>query len=130
MSFTVRPRTRTAYRLAFAGTGTFRPAKSAVVHVGIRAGAQSSLSIRGRDVAKGFAVSGQLRAQGHAGPERGGDAADADDADDLDVDGHRHGPHGRNGFVRFVRPSAPGTQYRLAYVGTRFAASTSATLTD
>jgi len=129
VSFAVHPRVRTAYRLAFAGTGTFRPAKSAIVRVGVRSDAPSSLSIRGRDVAKGFAVSGQLRAQGH--PVRNAavrlQTYDAATSTWTDTASARTGRHG---VVRFVRPSAPGTQYRLAYFGPRFASSSSATLTD
>ncbi|WP_028645839.1 hypothetical protein [Nocardioides sp. URHA0020] len=127
--FTVRPSTRTAFRLSFAGTTTFRPAKSAVVRVGVRKGAPSSLSIRGRDVAQGFAVSGQLRAARHAVRNApvtlqtldAGTSAWADTATKRT---------GRHGGVRFVRPSAPGASYRLVYAGGRFASSTSATLTD
>ena len=130
VSFTVRPRTRTAYRLAFAGTNTFRPAKSAVVHVGIRKGAPSSLSIRGRDVPKGFAVSGQLRAAGARRPQRGRDPADPRHGD-RDVGRHGHAAH-RPQRRRPVRaPQRPGRRATVwCTPGSRFASSTSATLTD
>jgi len=224
VSFRVRPQVRTAFRLAFAGTGTFRPAKSGVVHVGVRpavkvalapkrvdpgqstvvsgtvvrsdspvadavvdlyarpAGSKrfaaianattaadgsvsitttpakdtqyrlhvrsasglpsgwsrvvavdvrnpSSLSIRGRDTAEGLAISGQLRAKGKAVRNAVVKLQTYDAATSAWTD-TATARTGSNGVVRFVRPAAPGTSYRLSYEGTRFARSASATLTD
>ncbi|KQW53507.1 hypothetical protein ASC77_04290 [Nocardioides sp. Root1257] len=127
VSFTVTPLTATRYRLRAHAAADLPGGSSRVVEIGVRA--PSSLSIRGRDVPQGLAVTGQLRAQRHSvkGALVTLQTYDSGTATWTVVDQQRTA---RNGSVRFVRPSAPGTDYRLAYAAGRFAASTSATLTD
>jgi hypothetical protein len=126
VSTTVTPGVNTRYRLRVRPLALPTGA-SRVIEVGVRA--PSSLSIRGQDVAAGFAISGQLRAKGS--PVRNAvvtlqvyDEATKTWTDTSTV------RTGGNGVAQFLRPSAPGTGYRLLYVGKRFATSTSATLTD
>jgi len=223
--FTVRPRTDTTYRLAFAGAKNFRPSRSGTVDVGVRptvtisaepvsvdpgsrtvvtgtvvrsgstiAGATvdllakavgstdawavvgtgstaadgsvsidatpegdtryrlrvnpaaglpagwsriivvtvrppSSLSIRGEDVPSGFDISGQLRAKGNPVADAQVTLQAYDKATSTWGDTARSRTDS-TGVVRFSRPSAPGTDYRLVYAGKQFASSTSAILTD
>jgi hypothetical protein len=126
VSTTVSPAVKTRYRLRVRPvalpTGTSR-----VIEVGVRA--PSSLSIRGQDVAAGFAISGQLRAKGNPVPNAVVTLQAYDPATKTWTDTGTD-LTGSNGVAQFIRPSAPGTDYRLLYVGQRFATSTSATLTD
>ena len=124
---TTTPAKDTKYRLHVRSASGLPSGWSRVVAVDVRN--PSSLSIRGRDTAQGLAISGQLRAKGKAVRNavvklQTYDAATAAWTDAAQA------RTGSNGVVRFVRPAAPGTSYRLAYEGTRFANSASATLTD
>lgn len=125
VSFVATPTRDTRYRLHVHRTSDAPGSWSRVVVVDVRA--PSSLSIRGRDTASGLVVTGQLRAQGHPVRRAAVDLQTLGSTGWTTVATKRTD---RNGRVRFVRPSAPGTSYRLAYDGPRFASCTSATLTD
>jgi hypothetical protein len=127
VSIDATPSADTRYRLRVNPATGLPAGRSRIIVVDVRR--PSSLSIRGQDVAAGFAVSGQLRANGK--PVRSAlvtlqtyDQATTTWNDTVTS------LTNRTGVVRFTRPSAPGTDYRLVYVGKRFASSTSAILTD
>jgi hypothetical protein len=127
ISTTVSPAVSTRYRLRVRPLAGLPAGTSPVITVGVRA--PSSLSIRGQDVAAGFAVSGQLRAQGQPVRNAAVTLQTFDPVTRTWTDTATE-ITGRTGVAQFLRPSAPGTDYRLLYVGMRFATSTSATLTD
>lgn len=125
--FKVSPLGNTRYRLRAGSAGGLPTGASRVVELGVRA--PSSLSIRGEAVADGFAVIGQLRAQG----DPVSNALITLQTFDTATTGWNNTASTRtasNGVVRFVQASAPGSDYRLVYAGKSFARSTSATLTD
>jgi hypothetical protein len=127
ISTTVAPEVKTRYRLRVRPLAGLPTGVSRVIKVGVRT--PSSLSIRGEDVADGFAVSGELRSDRNAVRNAVVTLQTYDQASSTwsDIGTARTN---RTGVATFVRPSAPGTDYRLLYVGKRFATSTSATLTD
>lgn len=127
ISTSVGPAVDTRYRLRVRPLAGLPAGISRVITVGVRA--PSSLSIRGQDVAAGFAVSGQLRAEGHPVRNAAVTLQVYDQATNTWTDTGTE-LTSRTGVAQFIRPSAPGTDYRLMYVGTRFATSTSAILTD
>ncbi len=129
--FRVTPGQTTAYRALYLGSQVFRPSHSGTVRVHVRQRFATSLSVRGRDAAhQRFAVSGALRGGGHA-------------VRNARVTLWSRAPHattwvavarqrtGYHGGVRFTRPQADGTAYRLRFDGNRhYAASVSGVVVD
>jgi hypothetical protein len=127
VSIDATPSAATRYRLRVKPAAGLPAGRSRIVVVDVLS--PSSLSIRGQDVATGFAVSGRLRARGKAVSGALVTLQTYDRATTTWSDTVTS-LTSRTGDVRFTRPSAPGTDYRLVYVGKRFASSTSAILTD
>ncbi len=125
-SFSVTPRRSTAYRLRVVHSQGVRAGTSPVARVAVRA--SSSLSIRGRTVATGYVVEGQLRAARapRAGRTVGLEALAPGGSTwtSLAVDRTN-----RRGQVRFLQALVPDTQYRLVYEGeVRFLPTVSGTV--
>jgi hypothetical protein len=126
VSFTDNPTVSTVYRLHLLHAAGQPGAVSHATRVWVRR--PTSLSIRGKDTATEFVVSGNLRGGGHPLGHRtvtlleqapGSTTWTAAGTD-------KTGPHG---VVQFHEPQAPGTGYRLAYAGgPRFAPSSSGTV--
>lgn len=116
VAFAHAPRRTTAYRMVVHRSAGAPPGVSPLVWVHVRS--PTSLSIRGRDVPDGFAVSGVLR--GHATVIRGASVSllslAVDETTWTEVATARTRRHGK---VRFVVPSSEGTSYRLSYGGSR-----------
>jgi len=127
VSIVATPTADARYRLRVNPAAGLPAAWSRVIEVDVLPA--SSLSIRGEDVAAGFAISGQLRAQGNPVGDAVVTLQTYDPATKTWTDTDT-AHTSSTGVAQFIRPSAPGTDYRLAYVGKRFASSTSATLTD
>ncbi len=127
VSIVVTPTADTRYRLRVNPAAGLPAGWSRVIEIDVLPA--SSLSIRGEDGAAGFAISGQLRAQGNPVSDEVVTLQTYDPATRTwsDIATARTSS---SGVAQFIRPSAPGTDYRLQYVGKRFATSTSATLTD
>lgn len=127
VSIVVTPTTDTRYRLRVNPAAGLPAGWSRVIEIDVLPA--SSLSIRGEDGAAGFTISGQLRAQGNPVSDEVVTLQTYDPATRTwsDIATARTSS---SGVAQFIRPSAPGTDYRLQYVGKRFASSTSATLTD
>ncbi len=126
MAFTVAPQRSTAYRLRVVHSPGVRAGASDVARVLVRA--SSSLSIRGRAVAQGYVVEGQLRAAGATRPGRlvGLQALAPGSSAWTPV---AVGTTNDRGRVRFLQEHVPGTQYRLAYDGeARFLPTVSGTV--
>ncbi len=126
VSFTDTPAVSTVYRLHLLRAPGQPGAVSDRTRVFVRIA--TSLSIRGKEKATQFVVSGELRGGGHALGGRivtlleqaPGSATWTEAGTDTT------GPHG---VARFREPQAPGTGYRLAYAGgPRFAPSSSGTV--
>jgi hypothetical protein len=127
VSIDATPSADTRYQLRVNHAAGLPTGRSRIVRVDVLA--RSSLSIRGQDVAAGFTVSGQLRAKGRPVSNAAVSLQTYDTATTTWSDTATSRTN-RSGVVRFTVPSAPGTDYRLVYVGKRFASSTSAVLTD
>lgn len=126
VSFTDTPAVSTVYRLHLLRSAGEPGAVSHRARVFVRI--PSSLSIRGRQTATGFVVTGELRGGGHA--LRGRTVTLLEQAPGsttwTEAGSVTTGPHG---VARFHDPQAPGTGYRLAYAGgPRFAPSSSGTV--
>jgi hypothetical protein len=127
VSIAATPAGDTRYRLRVNPAAGLPAGWSRVIEVDVLP--PSSLSIRGEDVAAGFAISGQLRAKGNPVGNEVVTLQTYDPATKTWSD-TATARTSSAGVAQFIRPSAPGTDYRLLYVGKRFASSTSATLTD
>ncbi len=126
VSFTVSPTAKTRYVLFHPRTADAPGARSHVVTLALKA--STSLSIRGRTIAKGYAVSGRLRGAGDWLRNRWVVLQRLQGADWVGVGAKRTG---RGGGVAFRKASAPGTSYRLHFAGNaRFAPSTSGVVTQ
>lgn len=128
VGFTTTPARDVRYRLRAENAEGRTIAVSRVIVVWVRT--PSSLSVRGRDTADGFAVSGGLRGGGDpvAGALVALEALAPDASEYSEVDAARTG---RGGGVVFRRESLPGTSYRLVFDGNRrFVSSTSGTVVD
>jgi hypothetical protein len=125
VGFTESPAGSTSYRLRLVAGAGYPGAVSGRATVVVRT--PTSLSIRGRDSATAFVVSGTLLGGGHplaARPvtlwQQGSSGTWTQTA---------AGSTNAHGVVRFAEPPTAGTGYRLAYAGgPRFAPSTSGTV--
>ena len=64
VNFTVRPQVRTDYKLAFAGTGIFQPARSGVVSVGVRPAVTIAVAPTAVDPGESTVVTGTVARTG------------------------------------------------------------------
>jgi len=126
VSFTDSPLRSTVYHLRLVGAAGVPGALSDAAHVQVSR--PSSLSIRGKATAAGFAVSGVLKGGGHPLAHRAVTLLEQAPGSATWTEAGTHRTN-RSGFVRFLEPQVPGTGYRLAYAGgPRFASSTSGTV--
>ncbi len=126
VSFTATPAGTTVYRLHLLRSAGMPGALSDRARVVVRT--PTSLSIRGRQTATDFVISGELRGGGHALAHRPVTLMEQAPGSTTWIAGGT-ARTGSNGVVRFHEPPAPGTGYRLAYAGgPRFAASSSGTV--
>ncbi|MGA8247116.1 MAG: hypothetical protein WB797_09435, partial [Nocardioides sp.] len=126
VSFTDTPAVSTVYRLHLLRAPGQPGTDSHRTRVFVRIA--TSLSIRGKEKATEFVVSGELRGGGHALAGRTVTLLEQapGSATWTEAGTDQTGPHG---VARFHEPLVPGTGYRLAYAGgPRFAPSSSGTV--